>query len=108
MAYRLFKWLIVVVLVYLLVTYPVQIFGKLSELIRPVIIEQSQTLLEENRNSINKNLNIFFKNIKSILDENLSDTSIPLPSPQAEVVKPSQTKVSPIKTTTPVKKTAPI
>jgi hypothetical protein len=87
MVYRLFKWLILVVIVYLLVTYPAQIFGKISELIRPVIIEQSQTLLEENRNSINKNLNLFFRNIKSILDENLvtdgSSTATSVQSPKS-------------------------
>jgi hypothetical protein len=109
MVYRLFKWLILVGIVYLIVTYPAQIFGKISELIRPVIMDQAQSVLDENRTTINRNLNILFKNIKTLLDESIGDATIVTPvATPIEVVKPTPTKTSPAKTTTPVKKGAPI
>jgi len=41
----------------------------MSELIKPIVMDQAQTLLEENRASIAKSLNALMKNIKDLIVE---------------------------------------
>ena len=65
--YRVLKWMIVLGIVYVIATYPGYIFTKISELLRPIIVEQAQTVLDDNRNSITKSLNSLMKNIKEIV-----------------------------------------
>ncbi len=105
--YRLFKWMIVLGIVYVIVMYPGYIFTKISELLRPIIVEQAQTILDDNRNSITKSLNSLMKNIKEIIAE--SDLAS-APPPTIIIPEPTKT-VLPAKGVTPTqtkKKTSPL
>lgn len=97
--------MIVLGIVYILAMYPGYIFTKISELLRPIIIEQAQTVIDDNRNSITKSLNGLIKSIKEIIAE--SDAGSPI-TPQATTPVVDTSK-SPTTTTqkakTPIKKT---
>jgi hypothetical protein len=96
MWYRIFKWMIVLAIVYILATYPGYVFTKVSELLRPIIVEQAQTILDDNRNSITKSLNNVMTSIKALMADTTEPSSENTETPPAVEVP---------KTTTPVKKT---
>lgn len=95
--FRGLKWIIVLGIVYFIVSYPGYIFTKASELIRPIVMDQAQTLLDENKASITKGLNNVMKNIRDLVTE--INTSENLPATNSTDVK-SKTATGTTKTPT--------
>ncbi len=56
MWYRFFKWLIIIGAIALLYIYPGQIMGKIFEFVKPIVMEQTQSIMEENKNTLIKSL----------------------------------------------------
>lgn len=62
--YRFLKWLVVIGCVYLIATYPKEIFSKISELVRPIVMEQVDMIMEQNKNNL-------LKSIKDVLPDEI-------------------------------------
>lgn len=96
MWYRFFKWLIIIGVIALLYTYPGQILGKVFEIVKPLVMEQTQSIMEENKNTLMKSLK------DAIPDLEITPVKSKTTTPAIQTTK---TKTG---TTTPIKKGAPI
>ena len=93
--YRFLKWIVIIGLVYLIATYPTQIIGKVSEFVRPLIMDQVDAIMEQNKNSL-------LKSIKDVLPDTIEVapvlTSKATQTKTGSTVLPSKpkTKTSPL------------
>ncbi len=90
MWYKFFRWLIIIGAITLLALYPGQIMGKIFEFVKPLVIEQTQSIMEENKNNL-------MKILKNMLPETIESspskpkTMTPM-TPASQVMPSSKTR----------------
>lgn len=103
MWYKFFKWVIVIGAITLLALYPGQIMGKIFEFVKPLLMEQTQSIMEENKNNLMKSLKDIFPDALEITPSKPKTT--PPTTGATQTSTSSKTKTG---TTTQPKKAAPI
>ncbi len=91
--YKFFKWLIIAWLISLFYMYPGVILGKIFEIVKPLVMEQTQSIMEENKNNL-------INSLKDALPE-----GIEIAPTKPKTTPSSKTKTG---TTTQPKKSTPI
>ena len=96
MWYKGAKWVIILTIAYMVITYPSLIIGKLTEIMKPIVMEQVDIIMKDNKDSLTKGM----QDIVNGFMEKASESSAPS--------KSNSTKPAPANTTTTKKQSAPL